>query len=432
MLVIGINVFCSLMEMITVWYLGSFILGRRKYQQQVNVAVVLLAVVVSVCVAVLLPKGPMKILLNATVYLIPLLLFEGSVLMKLFTVALFVTVSGSTEQAVKAVLVLLYGGLDVVDGDFGKYVQGAVLSKFLSLALVQLLMSFRKAKGQKLSGLTMVEMVAYPLTTILVMSQQMAPGKIIDQPSTYIGTLVIDCALVVTNILLFHIFARQAEQENNKIKLALMQKQQEEQTRFYLELAAEKSKTNQMAHNIKNYLLAVSGFIQEGRMEETLAYLQQLQVLSETNYCHITGYLPIDAVLSEKEHQAEAQGTKLQIETTINHPLLADEVDIALLLANALDNALEATADLSGAVIELIYRVDEYYIDLIMTNPIDHEVLVENNSIATNKADKEHHGIGLASIKEIVYRYDGSIDLHSDGKTFTLDAILGNVAPIKA
>ena len=193
-------------------------------------------------------------------------------------------------------------------------------------------------------------------------------------------------------------------------------------------MAAEKKKTNQMAHDIKNYLLAVSGFIQEGRMEDALAYLQQLQVLSETNYCHITGHLPIDAVLAEKEHQAELQGTTLRIETTIDHPLQADEVDVALLLANALDNALEATIDLPEAVITLIYRVDEYYIDLILTNTVAHEVIVENNSIATNKADKEHHGIGLASIKEIVERYDGSIELSSDGQMFTLDVLLGNVS----
>ena len=428
MMVIAINIFCSVMEMATLWYLGSFIMGKSKYRWPVNVLVLLLAVAASVCAAVFMPKGPVRILVNAAIFLVPLLLFESSLLMKLFTLGLFVTISGCTEQAVKALQVLINGGLEAVDGDFGKYVQGAVLSKFLALALVRLLMSFKKAKGQTLSGLAMLEMVIYPLTTMLVMSQILRPGYFVEDTSTYVGAFLVACALIVTNFLLFHIFERQAEQENNKIKLALMQKQQEEQKRFYLELAAEKKKTNQMAHDIKNYLLAVSGFIQEGRMEDALAYLQQLQVLSETNYCHITGHLPIDAVLAEKEHQAELQGTTLRIETTIDHPLQADEVDVALLLANALDNALEATIDLPEAVITLIYRVDEYYIDLILTNTVAHEVIVENNSIATNKADNEHHGIGLASIKEIVERYDGSIELSSDGQMFTLDVLLGNVS----
>lgn len=428
MLSIGIQVFCSLMELMTLWYLCRFILGKSKYAWPVCLGVFLLTGLASVGVALYLPRGSIKVLINILVVFLPMILFNGSLLMKVFTLGLLAAIGGCTEQAVKAMLVIINGGISVVDASIGKYIQGAVLSKFLALALVRLLMSFRKNQRKNLSGWAILELIIYPLATILVMSQLMAPNYYVEDHQAYIKAFLVAGVLVVANILMFHVFERQAEQEEDKIKLALMQRQQEEQARFYEELAAEKHKTNQLSHNVKNYLLAVSGFIQQGQNEEAMDYLQKLGVINDSNYCHITGSLPIDAVLAEKQRLAERQGTSLQVQTLLNSPLAADEVDVALVLATALDNALEATAALPQASIDLTYHVDAYYIDIIMTNTIAHKVLIENNTITTNKADKEHHGIGLASIKEIVERYDGSLELDSSDDTFTMDVLLGNTA----
>ncbi len=414
MLSIGIQVFCSLMELMTLWYLCRFILGKSKYVWPVCLGVLLLTGLASVGVALYLPRGAARVLLNLLVVFIPMGLFEGSLLMKLFTLITLAAIGGGTEIAVKSMLVIFNGGLMAVENDFGKYIQGAVISKFLGLALVRLLMAFKQAKEHHLQGRTLLELMSYPLATILVMSQLMAPNYYVEDQQAYIEAFFVAGVLVVANILMFHVFERQAEQE--------------EQARLYEELAAEKHNTNQLSHNVKNYLLAVSGFIQQGQNEEAMDYLQKLGVINDSNYCHITGSLPIDAVLAEKQRLAERQGTSLQVQTLLDSPLAADEVDVALLLATALDNALEATAALPQASIDLTYHVDAYYIDIIMTNTIAHKVLIENNTIATNKADKEHHGIGMASIKEIVERYDGSLELDSSDDTFTMDVLLGNTA----
>ena len=62
-----------------------------------------------------------------------------------------------------------------------------------------------------------------------------------------------------------------------------------------------------------------------------------------------------------------------------------------------------------------------------MINTCAHKVMIENNTIATSKADKAHHGLGLTAIKEIVERYEGSIELSSSDSTFTMDVLLGNM-----
>lgn len=242
MLSIGIQVFCSLMELMTLWYLCRFILGKSKYAWPVCLGVLLLTGLASVGVALYLPRGAARVLLNLLVVFIPMGLFEGSLLMKLFTLITLAAIGGGTEIAVKSMLVIFNGGLMAVENDFCKYIQGAVISKFLGLALVRLLMAFKQAKEHHLQGRTLLELMSYPLATILVISQLMAPNYYVEDQQAYIEAFFVAGVLVVANILMFHVFERQAEQEEDKIKLALMQRQQEEQARFYEELAAENTK----------------------------------------------------------------------------------------------------------------------------------------------------------------------------------------------
>lgn len=79
-----------------------------------------------------------------------------------------------------------------------------------------------------------------------------------------------------------------------------------------------------------------------------------------------------------------------------------------------------------AAVIDLKLSIDEDYIDLIIKNPLTHAVKIVDNTIATTKADKAMHGLGLISIQEIVERYDGDLVLRNEAGHFIFDAMLMN------
>ena len=44
-----------------------------------------------------------------------------------------------------------------------------------------------------------------------------------------------------------------------------------------------------------------------------------------------------------------------------------------------------------------------------------------NNTIATSKSDKEHHGFGVSNILRTVRKYDGEAEMSADSGKFTLD-----------
>ena len=105
-------------------------------------------------------------------------------------------------------------------------------------------------------------------------------------------------------------------------------------------------------------------------------------------------------------------------------------VDICAIFSNALDNAIEACINIDTNIEKRI-DVKVTYINqfciLKFTNSKSNEIKFVNQDIQTNKSDKSVHGIGLASIKYIVKKYDGEVIIDYSNDEFILKIMI----PIK-
>mgnify|MGYP000151252383 FL=1 len=101
-------------------------------------------------------------------------------------------------------------------------------------------------------------------------------------------------------------------------------------------------------------------------------------------------------------------------------------------MGNALDNAIEACRKLKGkeSDAETFIRLSSFrkgkMIFIEITNSFDGNVIRKRQSEfpATDKADKEAHGIGLANIKSVAEKYHGGVDWSVDGKVFILSVMM--------
>ena len=87
------------------------------------------------------------------------------------------------------------------------------------------------------------------------------------------------------------------------------------------------------------------------------------------------------------------------------------QTELCCVLGNLLDNAIEAELKLSKA-----QRKIEIKIVMIAESVLQDVQKVKN--IGTTKQDAENHGFGLKSVREIVKKYDGFMDLYEDSGCF--------------
>ena len=100
-----------------------------------------------------------------------------------------------------------------------------------------------------------------------------------------------------------------------------------------------------------------------------------------------------------------------------------------MILANALDNAIEATAKITDEArksirLSLLNRGNQLKIEVI--NPISKPLNLKNNTLQSTKFDKTAHGFGLKNIQSLAQKNNGEMFISCAGQEFKLTVILTN------
>ncbi len=140
-----------------------------------------------------------------------------------------------------------------------------------------------------------------------------------------------------------------------------------------------------------------------------------------------TGNEILDTVLMEKSISCRRYGITFTAMADGNKLGFMNPMDLYVMFGNALDNAIEAVREISETekrIISVHLETKESLLILQIENTVSHTVIFEKDgNIRTTKDDPENHGFGIASIRQIVEKYDGSLALHADEQIFSLTAV---------
>ena len=144
----------------------------------------------------------------------------------------------------------------------------------------------------------------------------------------------------------------------------------------------------------------------------------------QKEYTH-SGNISVDSILDFKLQETEQKKIKTTLDVNVPEELNVPSFDMAVILGNLLDNATTAVSKLiEERYINIIIKYDKGRFVLHIDNPFEGEIIKENNTFLTTKLDKSNHGVGLQSIKAVLEKYNGSIEIEHNEKIFSVTLLM--------
>lgn len=194
-----------------------------------------------------------------------------------------------------------------------------------------------------------------------------------------------------------------------------------ERTGHYREIENEQLQVRKFKHDLMNHFTVIATYLDLGQNDKAIEYFKKLG----TDFANIsktyTKNSLINAVLNSKYQKAMLEGIELRIQADADTSGLEESTDLCTLIANSIDNAIEAKPE--DGKISLVLTEDGDNFLFICTNRYSGERTKGPDGIpSTTKDDRKSHGFGMKNIKEAVKRMNGTVDFTMDGQVFTVRA----------
>ena len=216
-----------------------------------------------------------------------------------------------------------------------------------------------------------------------------------------------------------------------KVEEKSMKQLYAEQVRMYDEELHEKQKTidgvRRTRHDIKNHMIYLQELLAENP-DEAKKFLKEYLGENIDNKSELSksGNLAVDALINYKNIIAREKGITIHLESRIPAELPYESTDLSIILGNLLDNAMEATEKLENEkdiFVSLLYQKEKMLIKV--QNPYTGDLKKDRaGNYISEKKDRENHGIGLKSVRKVVEKYEGVMEIHTEDQTFEVYVIL--------
>ena len=204
--------------------------------------------------------------------------------------------------------------------------------------------------------------------------------------------------------------------------------QLENQRREYEELREKLEQGRRYRHDMRHHLQVLEGLFSQAKSHEGLEYISalngQLHALAPEVCC---ANVTVNALLRSCLGRARACGCTVDLKADIPERCPVDELDLCVVLANGIENAIHACQKNESAADKWIrVRVATHengVIALTVENPCREEIAFGPDGLPKT-GPSEEHGMGLKSVDTVVKHYGGILACEQHDGAFLLKAVL--------
>ena len=234
--------------------------------------------------------------------------------------------------------------------------------------------------------------------------------------------------IVLVNILNYYLFLRITNNRKATEELEFLKYQLYYQQKNIENIKTTYNDLQLLRHDMQNNIFCISALLEQKEYEKAYKYLSDLSgKIDNTNLFAKTNNKAIDCILNLKIQSAKKLKIKFMYDIAPNINTY-NEVDFCILLANLLDNAIEACQKIDDKERSISLTIkNNNFITILVKNTVKDSVLKNNPHLNTIKEDLSSHGFGTLSIRSIVKKYNGYLNYYEQDGKFCCQTILPQI-----
>ena len=198
-------------------------------------------------------------------------------------------------------------------------------------------------------------------------------------------------------------------------EISLLEQQEHSLNQYVEEAKTRYDETKSFRHDIRNHIAVVKNLLQSGKLEEAVSYMEDMDDMAEKmSFPCSTNNPVVDILVGNKLGIAKSMGIDADCSLLLPYPCGIRDIDICIVLSNALDNAIHAVKGLDDSIEKYIRVSGRIQGDLLM-------IEIENSFPGKGVFKK---GRGLSNIKKVVEKYDGAMNIETQENVFVLHVLL--------
>jgi sensor histidine kinase YesM len=241
------------------------------------------------------------------------------------------------------------------------------------------------------------------------------------------ATIINVSLLLGINVLVFYLYDVLIQYYDDKYEKDLLKRQISAYANQFEIIKTSENNIKMLRHDMKNHISTMRNMLLNDKKTELLHYIDR-------TYDHIdikkeyarSGNADVDSIINYKIAEAEKVGAVIDIAVNLPDKINIEPFDLNVILGNLIDNAVDALQKSERKDLKIEIDLDRTVLYISVANSHCGEVSFKDGKFMTTKKDKQNHGIGLSSIRNVLKKYNGTINVDYNSSTFEVNILLYN------
>lgn len=313
-----------------------------------------------------------------------------------------------------------------------QYEYGLISASLLAkVILLFIILIIRKQFGKKSMEVMLdtewLRFLFFPVFTIASIFAMMSFFKYVQTVEQANLLTVIAFGMVLMNIIVFYLINDIVEREMKMHENKVFQIQAKKQLEMYQSISENYDNQKRKTHEYKNQILCIESLLNKKQYSKLEEYVKKIYGSLNNGLDVInTNNVIVNAILNTKYQEAESRGIVFAFRVNDLSVLKIRDEDVVTVLANLLNNAIEACEKCEDKkVIKFKFIKEDDMIIIAVKNTYKCDVVYENGAIKSTKTSNEdEHGVGIKNVLKIIEKYNGEYVIEDKNKEFYFSTII--------